>query len=151
MSCDNRVAVSSLGRLPSGWHFVRTFSSRLCTPVLSRSQRGFTHVLLARVWVAATATAYLCLLSPFLSRTWGSRKRVEKTTTTTRTTASRWPYHRRHRRRRRCCMQVILGGRLRSLGSTPRPGPTGKNRFLRRALPFLPASSLFAPRVPRLR
>lgn len=47
-------------------------------------------------------------------------------------------------------MQVILGGRLRSLGSTPRPGPTGKNRFLHRALPFLPASSLFAPRVPRL-
>ena len=47
-------------------------------------------------------------------------------------------------------MQVILGGRLRSVGSTPRPGPTGKNRFLRCALPFLPASSLFAPRIPRL-
>lgn len=43
-------------------------------------------------------------------------------------------------------MQVILRGKLRSLGSTPRPGPTGKNRFLRRALPFLLASSLFAPR-----
>lgn len=143
MSCDNRV-----GRLPSGSHLVRTFSSRPRTLVFSRPQCGFTRALRARVWVAATATAYLCLLSPFLSRTWGSRKRVEKTTT--RTMASRWPYHRR-RRRRLCCMQVILGGRLRSLGSTPRPGPTGKNRFLRRALPFLPASSLFALRVPRLR
>lgn len=53
---------------------------------------------------------------------------------------------RRRRRGRRRCMQVILRGKLRSLGSTPRPGPTGKNRFLRRALPFLLASSLFAPR-----
>lgn len=60
--------------------------------------------------------------------------------------AAAYALRRRRRGRRRCCMQVILRGKLRSLGSTPRPGPTGKNRFLRRALPFLLASSLFALR-----
>lgn len=121
--------------------FLPVFLSRLFSRLSSHSSRSRAYFF-SLAWLHSCPainsresgwprpSAYLCLLSPFLSRTWGSRVRVEKMTTRTASLL-----HASYSQREAAV----------PLGSTPRPGPTGKNRFLRRALPFLLASSLFAP------
>lgn len=126
----------------------------MTVPSLTLSSFSFRFSSLGSSRVSSRSRAYFFSLAPLVSR--DKLKRVgghDRRHTYAfyllfypEPGAAAYVLRRRRRGRRRCCMQVILRGKLRSLGSTPRPGPTGKNRFLRRALPFLLASSLFAPR-----